>query len=187
MCVAIILSMLPLISWANIYDEIDKLNVECRAGNEQACANLAEIVKNEAVIGAINDQILLAEIANTDKNLYLRMLAMNKLSDQNIIANIARNDGWEYMRCLAVEKLIDQALLIDIAKNHFDIWVYRGAVDKITDQDLLADVAKNGKNSRGYAVKKLTNQELLADIAKNDIEVHVREAAKKRLEELKKK
>ena len=164
----------------------------------------------EAALKKLNDQAVLADIYRNDKNADIRQAAVKrlsedhplrqvvlaskeeveKLSDQALLADIAKNVADWRVREAAVKKLIDQVLLADIAKND-ELWGVRMAaaeklIDQTVAQSVYADIAKNDNEwiVREAAVEKLTNQSVLSNIARSDKDSVVRNAAERRLKEL---
>jgi len=103
-----------------------------------------------------------------------KLTEVEKLTDQAVLASVTKNNIDKDVRMAAVgnPNFTDQSLLVEIAKNDKDIDVRRAAVRKITDTALLTEIAKNDINWGGK------------DWAKTSI---IKDAAKERLEELKKK
>ena len=74
----------------------------------------------EATVKKLNDQALIAEVAQHGKDKYLRLMVIKFwLDDQCVLAAIAINDP-AVIRCEALHKLNDEALLADIEKNDVD-------------------------------------------------------------------
>ena len=73
------------------------------------------------------------------------MAAVGRINDQTLIAEMAKTDPDSYVRLKAVSRLQNQKILAEIAKNETDELVRLSAVDRLQDKDLLADIAENGK------------------------------------------
>lgn len=151
-------------------------------------------------------QVLFAEFGIHDECPAIRSMAIKELNEQyqELFANFAKKrDEQDYVRLTAVKKLTNQILLADVAKNA-NLWkVRKAAIEKLTDQRLLAEVAKDDiieriseeyESEHGYmiraeigmiAVGKLFDKNLLANIAENAEHEKVREAAEKRLTDIK--
>ena len=159
-------------------------------------ANWAEKHEHEAVrqaaIRKIDDPVLLAEIAHNIKNPpSVRIAEIENLNDPARLANIARSDRDAKVRQAAIHKINDHAILTEIASNDRDSQTRAEAQQRITEirrAGLLADIAinHNGVPGRLGAIYQLKDQTLLAKIAKEDANEEVRQAAEKRLRELRK-
>lgn len=88
----------------------------------------------------VEDDALLAKLAQADKSPSMRREAVAKLLDQDLLGKIAKNDRDGGVRQMAADKLHDQALLTQIAKSDKDGNVRRTAVEKLTDQTLFMDI-----------------------------------------------
>jgi len=101
------------------------------------------------------------------------------LHDQVLLAEIANTNTSEDVRWSATDKLTDQAALAKVATNDKEVYVRRHAVEKLTDHEVLARIATSDPNGavRLAAVRRVHDQVLLAEIAKTDSEPDVRKAA----------
>jgi hypothetical protein len=141
--------------------------------------NLAQIDMNYlnshvrlSAIRYINDQNLLVEIADTDKDMIVRQAAIRKLSDQNLLAKFT---GLEYdlrIRKRAVNALNDTILLSEIVKNEKDDWVRWVAVmnSNFNDQKILAEIAvfDIDPRVREAALNKLQDKPLQVNLNSTD-------------------
>ncbi len=127
-------------------------------------------------IGKITDQAALAEIAVANENWEERQAAVKRVTDQALLAKIIKSAG---KSIAVVKRLTDQALLSEIAQTDEDEEVRCAAVAKLSDQAVLAKVAIEDKSSsvRATAVRGLADESTLAQIAKNDGNLHVRWSA----------
>jgi hypothetical protein len=181
---ALFLTAAPL--WAR--PNISNLARECKAGKQNACAELAKIavenkdafVRREAV-SQLTDLPLLARIAVEDKTEWVREQAVSELSDQPLLAKIAVEDASNRVVNAAVRKLTDQALLAKVALESPSIAL--AATWKLTDQALLARVALRGANTvaRRDALARLTDQASLASVAVEGEDASVRNLALSKL------
>jgi hypothetical protein len=154
---------------------------------EQPQAFYAVIAKKETgspvgemAVSKLNDQALLADVAQNSQDWVTRIAAIEKLDErhQTIFANIARHDK-KWRVCVAAILKLDgqnQTLLADVAKNDD----YYESRDSSYDESVVIFDAEAGRE----AVNKLTDQVLLVDVAKNAKGASVREAAARKLEEL---
>jgi hypothetical protein len=147
----------------------------------------ANAIDNEEELKTWSTNIVL-----TDRNDKLCETVMGNINDQNLLADIAKKitqqaigyGYWFEKRCKAViEKITDQNLLVDIANNAKEYYPKEAAISKLTDQSLLTIVAKqnNNPNLCIAAIKNLTNQNFIIDIAKYANNRYVREAAMQKL------
>jgi tetratricopeptide (TPR) repeat protein len=119
-----------------------------------------------------------------------RVAAIEGLTDQTFLAQIAKTDPSTWVRRKAVSQLTDQTALADIAKSDAEDGQLRvDAIARLADQALLAEIAKTATDwsIRTTAVRHLTDQAVLAQIAKTDPEELVRNEAKDRIKELRKR
>jgi len=164
---------------------------------------LEEIARNDSsaqvrrvVVSHLKDQTLLAEIAKNEKeHVWVRIQAANNLTNQTALAEIAKYGKVGEVCVEALENLTDQALLLDIAKNSPNLWTRFSAARRLNDKAL-------GEKLRTQTDELITeerrlqsllaeiglcdDQEQLAEIAEEDKREVIRQAAKARLNELKK-
>ena len=161
---------------ADVYEKIEQLAAECRAGKAESCQALADIARTDKSADAravavqnLADQALLAEIVKKDEAWIVREEAVRKITDRALLANLAKTDRDASVRRTALEQLTDRALLAEIAKTDRDASVRRAALEQLTDRALLADIAKADKDPdvgrRGEAPDRSGP---LAEIAKTD-------------------
>lgn len=155
--------------------DIGKLAAECGAGEQKACANLAEIArkdkdwqKRKAAVGKLTDQATLADVAKIDSNVDVRNAAVAKLTDQAALIQVAKTDSGADVRRAAVEKLTSQAALADIALADTDAAVCKAAIRNLTDQAALARVVTDSRevDARKEALAKVQDTVLLTGIVK---------------------
>jgi len=105
--------------------------------------------------------------------------AVQKLEDQRLLAEIAQKDAYGKVRLAAIGKLQDQRTLYDIAKNDPSPGVSRGAFDAITDQSLLAEIAQQDESAqrRAAAWAAIRDPDVLAELAQNASDPALKEAA----------
>jgi len=113
------------------------------------------------------DQVILADLARTAKDWYVRSLVVEKLNDQAVLTAVARSDPSVYVRCNAVVKILDPMVLDSIAKEDVNARVRRAAVEKLTDQTALVQIAENDKDQsvREAAVNKISDPLVLVRFA----------------------
>ena len=134
-------------------------------------------------------QVLFAEIAKNDENVYVLDAVFEKLKDQTLLAEIAKNDLYLSVRWRAVGKLENQELLAEIAKNDIDASARSTAIGKLDKkfQELFVYIAKNDEKYyvRYEAAKKLIDQTLAqsiyVDILKNEPDFHYAEEVVKKI------
>jgi hypothetical protein len=120
-----------------------KLESDCQAGVQAACADLARGGANiEVRLGAvrkITDQALLSDLARKCSDGQVRLAAIRSLIDQDALARVARENKSAVDRAAAAERLTDQALVARIAREDSSKWVRRKAASFLTDE---AEIAK---------------------------------------------
>jgi hypothetical protein len=84
-----------------------------------------------AAVTRIEDQSLLAKIAEGDRDENVRLAAVMRLTDQAVLARIATTNESDRMRLRAVERLDDQAVLARIVATDKDQWVVFAAEDRL--------------------------------------------------------
>ena len=126
-----------------------------------------------AAIDKLNDQKLLERVA-LEVEYMVREHAVDKLTNQVVLTNIAKTDKHPKIRKCAIKKLIDQKVLSEIIASDEDPNVCSTALDMLTEQNALINIAKNrpssSKNGRNKmlrvsAIKKIADQKTLIDIA----------------------
>jgi hypothetical protein len=128
-----------------------------------------EVNIGEDAISKLEDQTLLAKIANKGENALIRTAAVNKLQDQAVLAEIVLGSQDESVRFNALHNLHNQAMLEKIALEKSEYPDIRAsAIGKLQDQALLAKIAMDKReypDIRTRAIDKLQDQALLAKIA----------------------
>ena len=128
-----------------------------------------------AVVKKITDEVFLKEIAlNNPSNdrvmnwadweIGVREEAIRKINDEVLMKKIVLEDSNLTVRKVAAKKLTDQDVFINIAKNvNEHRWLRTDCVEKIESQTVLTDIVKNEMNVdvRLAALKKIENKELL--------------------------
>lgn len=144
-----------------------------------AAENMADV--RDKLLGRIEDNALIAERAQIDKDPKLRIAALNRLSDENqhLFAKIATQDSDGYVRKEAISRLDDQDLLAQLAIGDPSGGVREHAAERITNQVLLAAVFTRTayEPSRRAVLRNFTDQGLLAKIFESSTDKHMRCAA----------
>ena len=173
------------------------------AREQQEQAHFAEIAKNSSDVSArryatamLKDQAVLTELARNEKeDVYVRMSALENITNQVFLASIAKNEGDCYVCVAAFQNLTDQALLLDIATNSPDLGSRAVAANRLNDRVLAEELGKHIEGLRRKAhhlesavmdIKHRDDQENLMKIAEDGEDEVLRQAAKERLEELRK-
>jgi hypothetical protein len=138
-------------------------------------------------------QKALAQLAEHDKNHYIRVLAIHKLNKskwQKLLIKIAQIDNNREVVEEAVRKITDRATLYEFVKNHDSTNIRIPALLNIKNQNLLAEIAKNNSDRRvrERAIPELKSnkwQSLLVEIAKNDDDPWVRKRAVREIKDKK--
>ena len=119
----------------------------------------------------LTDQALLAKLALEDKELAVRLMAVERLVDEHVLSKL-RIDNWmeKDVRGPAVGRLDEQAVFAKVATEDKYWGVRRAAVERLDNQAVLGKVAAEDEelDVRLTAVRKLTDQVLLSKLA--DIE-----------------
>jgi len=188
----LVMLLLSLVSFSDDDTEkIEKLGRECQAGKAKACSRLIKISisrENEDLrlaaleqlgdmrISNSGDQAILAKIAVSDKNKFVRAEAVKRLLDQNLIAEIARRDSDNWVKDAAVDVLSNESLLIEIAWLETGGYTSARAVRKISDQAALAEIGKEAKDwvVREAAAEVIQDEIVLGEIATADKSEYVR-------------
>jgi uncharacterized DUF497 family protein len=137
----------------------------------------------EAAVKKLTDIIILAQIARTDRDSWIRYIAvMNpNITDQKLLLEIANTDKDSLVRESAVSRLTDQELLVQFIKPDNESKIRETAIARLSDQKPLMEIAINDKSDwiRWIAVmnSNLKDQKLLTELAKFDKYTGVREAA----------
>ncbi|MEW5734526.1 MAG: hypothetical protein AB1921_06710 [Thermodesulfobacteriota bacterium] len=120
-----------------------------------------------AAIRDLDDQSILAEIAESDPVFRVRLAAVGKLIGNDVLASVALKDSNTQVRLAAVARIKDQSKLCDIAANVAEERVRLAAVDAITDEGVLAHVANTNDNEsiQVAAVRRITKDEALLEVA----------------------
>ncbi len=115
-----------------------------------------------------NDNEELCHIAETDREWYIRALAVNKINDESILADIAINNSNSYICRLAVSKVQNDELLKEIVDKSPIYEVWEDALSQIDDEYILMDFAENGRDFhiKWHAIKKIKNENLLVNFVK---------------------
>jgi hypothetical protein len=159
-------------------------------------------------IEEIEDEKILADIAENHENPDARLFAVLKIKDIELLARITENDEDEGVRitaenlmknlkAIAIRKAVeeDPTEMIDSLKNISD---YESFVEKydpaermiavqyIKDIELLTEIAKKDEDPilKVAIVSCASDKELLSEIAENDEDSQIRDAAQRKLEEL---
>ena len=136
-------------------------------------------VHRSSAISKLKDQILLTELATTDKEKHIRRVATSAITDLKTVAKIALTDKEDFVKLTAVERLEDQNILYKIAINDGYSNVRNAAIKRISNESQLFTVALNDKAflNRIEAIKKISDQKMLAEIARKDKEWGVKNEA----------
>jgi hypothetical protein len=155
-CFLTLFLSLSWLAWADIYEKIDELSLECREGNKEACAELADIAKN-------------------DEDGNVRLAAAEKLQEkslaQTIFASIANYDKDAQARAMAVKKLSDKDLLENLANYAKDNAVREAATRKLNGEDISAEVAENVKGENANEDEEADVDEQVSEKEANEKEV----------------
>lgn len=122
----------------------------------------------------------------TDEQLMgARLTLSSRQLDQAGFAEVARTDPDWVVRVVAVPRLTDEGVLMAIIRTSEDAAVREAALrnEYLTDQDVLADRARNDEDedARIAAITKLNNRAILAKIATEDKDDEIRKVARRRL------
>jgi hypothetical protein len=171
-------------AWAGT--DISKLSKQCAKGNQNACAELAQIAqdgKNSVTMrrwatSNLRDQEVLAKIGASDEDSKVRHEALAQLrihfSSQplnsttlELIGRIALNGKDPENRRDAVSFLVDQSLLTNIATDDADPGVRSDAMNKLHDQSSLVKLAISSQraDARSEALSRVSDQTLIAEVA----------------------
>jgi hypothetical protein len=139
-----------------ILEKLKMLNERCNTGDKAACKELVNIAK-------------------THGSPPVRQEAVKYLTDQVVLMEIAQNERDDFIRFAAFEKVTDDSILFQVART--DRYYSEGAIKKIKSQSYLAIIARSGLDHRDIAVQRLTDSQLLAQIALTDMDRLIRQTA----------
>jgi hypothetical protein len=130
-------------------------------------------------VARLDDQGLLATIAQEDPSPGVRMTAQKRLTGPQELADVALKSHDWVVRKLAVTKLADPNVLAQVATSDPDDDVRREALSHLVDDELLVRVATSAPmaRARDQAVAFITDEKLLADLALGSGDRAVRLAA----------
>jgi hypothetical protein len=148
-----------------------------------ACASLnsSDPEERQTAVNGLDDQVLLAKVALSDRAVAVREAAVQKLTNQVLIEKVALysaktsvND-WsaaEASARSAANKLTDPTAIGNVALHAASAIARRIAAQKLTDQAVIEKVALGDKeyDVRQIAVGKLNSQDALEKVALNDRE-----------------
>ena len=105
--------------------------------------------------------------AHRPSNPEKRLKAVRHLDDQTILAKLAETDPSPRVRLAAIRRVDDQDLLVRIALDGTEIDARLAAVEKIVSQEKLAEIIKARKNFQlmGACFARITDRETLQRIA----------------------
>ena len=150
-----------------------------------------DVLKATKAVERITDEEKLKMIAKNTKNGAALFSAVEKITDEAFLKEIALNDSlnsWSLgSRMKAIEKINDEVFLQKIILEDSNSNLRIAAVRKLTGQDILINIAKDRNEKDWYlrkiAVEKIECQTLLTDIVKSEMNVDVRLAALRKLED----
>ncbi len=174
---------------------LDKLSIKCREGNEKACLKLVDIVKNhedksvsKAAIGYISDERVLADLAKEHSlSVDIKEIAVAKIKDQEILADIVKDpDMPAGIKEKCIDEITSENILAGIAKDPgVSASISEKSIKKITDEKILKDVVLDNSLSESIheiALVKISDQNLIADIVKDPgVSVTIREKSVKKI------
>lgn len=127
-----------------------KQTTDCEAGDQRACAALADMSSASmdvrlAAVRRLTDQELLAGVARTSQNGDIRHEAIHFLIDQDALTDIARHARAAIDRGRAAERLKNQQVLAAIARNDTSKWVRQRAAYTLTDEAEIRKLAESNR------------------------------------------
>jgi hypothetical protein len=139
-----------------------------------------------AAVLKLEDQQHLAKIAEVDRMVDIRELAIERITDQAVLKNLAGRAGDGYTIALCTEQINDSEFLASIARSAEQAWVGVLAASRLQDARILAAIARDAKHwsVRACAIDGLTDGALVAQIAQTDRDSRVCAAAVCRLTSL---
>ena len=120
------------------------------------------------------DDVFYFDIAKTDLNSDIRLIACDAINNQEYLEHILHNDNDREVRRTAVYKITDRDVLEDIALNDHDEQVRSRATHRfgeyIGDDDVLAKIAKtdNDAHVREVACRHIKSISVRKDIIYNE-------------------
>jgi len=174
-------------------ERLAMLAERCKAQDAEACEALAEAALHadtpqvrEAAVQALNDQLVLARIADDlAESGRVRTAAVGRLASQTALARLATSDTEPVVRLAAVQRLEDAELLAAIAEGDASPGVREVATGRLrpSQQGPLARIAENDPSPgvRCAAVRVLEDQQRLSRLAQSHDDSCVRVCAVRRL------
>ena len=142
-------------------------------------------VRLEAVNRLADEKLLREVVVGENTNFDARKAAVQKINDETVLAEIAEQRSAYPADGEAIAKLENPELLKKIAMSEHG-WEQSKAVYKITDQAILKEIAEKGEkgDARRTAIRCLTDPEELLNIMEGTSERFIITEAFKRFDEL---
>jgi len=165
---------------------VSKLALECHAGKQKACDELAKIAltdkhdyAREEAAGAVRDQTVLAKIALEDPEKDVRDAAVRNLTDEAALEKVAIADKDKEVSKDAAHKLQDPAAIFRVALNAASQFTRSLATAMLKDQGLLARLAIENTNAsiRRDALQDITDETSLKTVATTSKDPAIQTAA----------
>lgn len=142
-------------------------------------------VRLEAVNRLADEKLLREVVVGENTNFDARKAAVQKINDETVLAEIAEQRSAYPADGEAIAKLENPELLKKIAMSEHG-WEQSKAVYKITDQTILKEIAEKGEkgDARRTAIRCMTDPEELLNIMEGTSERFIITEAFKRFDEL---
>ena len=142
-------------------------------------------VRLEAVNRLADEKLLREVVVGENTNFDARKAAVQKINDETVLAEIAEQRSAYPADGEAIAKLENPELLKKIAMSEHG-WEQSKAVYKITDQTILKEIAEKGEkgDARRTAIRCLTDPEELLNLMEGTSERFIITEAFKRFDEL---
>jgi len=134
----------------------------------------------------LQDQDIIAGIAQFNSDAILRLAAVRALENQDILATVAQSDVCPKIRHQAVLMIRDQTALANVAEGDVHVEVACAAIERLSDKEALARIIYRHplSETRRRAVLRIDNQDVLSESAIHDVDRGIREAALDRVEDV---